>query len=275
MIQIDDTISVTTVARLAATLDLDHPAPRIGDVLPLGWHGAFCIPTVASSELGPDGIAAAIEDPAQSAGFPRRVFGGARITQHAPLHVGDDVRCSSEVVSSTRRTGRSGEMLVLVLRHAYVSGGKLCIEEEQDIVQLPAASGPSPLPPGKPAPSDPVVSELVTPSSTLLFRFSALTFNTHRIHYDAPYATGVEGLPALMVQGKLQAFLAMGLLEKYFAGERVRRFVYRSFRPIFADGPFSVAAGTRTPDGTMPLWTAGNDGFIALSATAEFDAHAR
>jgi 3-methylfumaryl-CoA hydratase len=273
--QIDDTISETTVARLAATLDLDRPAPRNGDVLPLGWHGAFCIPAVATSELGPDGIAPALEDPALGAAFPRRVFGGARITQHAPLHVGDNVRCRSEVVSTTRRSGASGEMVVLVLRHRYAAGGTLCIEEEQDIVHLPPASGSAPLPPGKPAPSDPVVSKLVTPSSTLLFRFSALTFNTHRIHYDAPYATGVEGLPALMVQGKLQALLAMGLIEECCAGERVRRFVYRSFRPIFADGPFSVAAGPRLRDGTMPVWTAGADGFIALSATAEFDARSR
>ncbi len=273
--QIDDTISVTTVARLAATLDLDRPAPRNGDVLPLGWHGAFCIPTVATGELGPDGIAPAPEDPVLDAGFPRRVFGGARITQHVPLHVGDEVRCSSEVVSATRRSGGSGEMVVLVLRHSYTAGATLCVEEEQDIVHLPPAPGPAGLPPGKPAPSDPVVSERVIPSSTLLFRFSALTFNAHRIHYDAPYATGVERLPALMVQGKLQAFLAMGLLDKYHAGEHVRRFAYRSFRPIFADGPFSVAAGPRSPDGTVSLWTAGADGYIALSATAEFDAHTR
>lgn len=270
--QIDDTITATTVARLAATLDLDRPAPQLGETLPLGWHGVFCIPAVATSELSGDGVAPALEDPSLMAEFPRRVFGGARITRHAPLRVGDSVRCASEIASTTRRSGGSGEMVVVVLRHEFTVAGKLCVEEEQDIVYLPAASGPSPLPPGKPAPGDPVVSERVKPDSALLFRFSALTFNTHRIHYDAPYATGVEKLPALMVQGKLQAFLAMGLLEKHFAAEPMRRFVYRSFRPIFGNRPFSVAAGPRTADGTVPVWTADADGFIALSATAEFDA---
>jgi 3-methylfumaryl-CoA hydratase len=268
---VEDTISATTVARMNATLNLDRPMPRAGDVLPLGWHGLFCLPIAATETLALDGLAPSSDDEAANAEFPRRVFGGARITQHRALLVGDEVRCTSEVVSSTRRSGGSGEMLVVVLRHTYTCNGTPCIDEEQDIVQLPAATGPSVLPPGKPAP-EASVRESVDPDSTLLFRFSALTFNSHRIHYDAPWAIGVEKMPALMVQGKLQAILAMGLVAKHHPQKAVHRFAYRSFRPIFAGSPFVVAAGAVAAEGTLAVWTADAGSFIALSATAEFDA---
>mgnify|MGYP005823982285 CR=1 FL=1 len=267
-IEISDHITATAIQRLADTFDRDLGTVTNGDAIPPGWHGIFCIgsqPTAALSDAGlPRPSALLPEIP-----LPRRVFGGARITFHAPLRVGDQILCRSEVADIKQRSGAAGEMVIVILRHSFSSGGTLRVVEEQDIVHLPAAPPASGAPSAPTlAPTDAALSATIRPDTRMLFRFSALTFNSHRIHYDYTYTTEVEHLPALMVQGKLQAMLLLGLAEKLAPAGRLQTFSYRSVRPLFADRPFTIGGNINHTDGVATLWAADAEGALAQSASA-------
>ena len=271
---VTEIITPTTVRRLAATLNIAPEPFHHGVPLPLGWHsifGANISMTQSLSEDGTDGSG----DLLPGHDLPRRMFGGARITFHKPLRVGDEITITSEIADVKHREGKSGKMAIVVSRLLFSVGGVVCVEEEQDVVQLPAAPPGAPpeasaAPPGKPAPLDPIYSATIQPTPVLLFRYSALTFNSHRVHYDVPYSKEREGLPALLVQGRLLSVLTMGLLNKHGLADRTKRFSYRSVRPIYADRPFHLGACLDDADGTMSMWAADAGNNLALSATVEF-----
>jgi len=264
-----DTITLTTVRRLAATLDQNPEAYEHGSTLPIGWHSLFGGDLRRTDELSADGLAPPA-DVLPEIPLPRRMFGGARIAFHAPLLVGDEIDVATEVVEVKDRSGASGPMTIVVLRQTFSARDTVCVVEDQDVVYLPAAPAGAQPPAGKPAPADAAFAIVVDPSPVMLFRYSALAFNSHRVHYDAPFATGVEGLPGLLVQGRLLAVLAMGLLSQNGLAERTRRFSFRSVRPIYAGRPFRVAAAHAEAGEPMSLWAADADGSLALTATAEF-----
>jgi 3-methylfumaryl-CoA hydratase len=268
--EIADQITSTAIRRLGLTLDRDLGELKDGMPIPPGWHGIFCIWSDRTAALSEDGLPRS-PDILPEIPLPRRMFGGARMRFHAPLRVGDPIVCTSEIADIKQRPGSGGDMVIVVQRHSFSSHGTLKVVEEQDIIHLPAT--PPSLgnpPPPKMAPGGSDLSETIQPDPRLLFRFSALTFNSHRIHYDLPYAREIEHLPALMVQGKLLAMMLLGLVEKLAPKATLQEFSYRSVRPVFADRPFTIACKQNRTEGTVALWAADADGALAQTASAKF-----
>src|SRR6185503_9565257 len=186
-----DYVTAPAVHRLAATLDLDFPMPKVGDPLPVGWYHIFFPRIVRHSQVGPDGHPAR-GDFLPPVPLPRRMFAGKRNTFHAPIRIGDEVRRESVIQSVTPKQGRTGQMVFVTVKTEISSPRGLAITEEQDIVYREEPDPSSAAPPPQKAPGDPTWVNRVTPDSVMLFRYSALTFNGHRIHYDHPYVTKVE-----------------------------------------------------------------------------------
>ncbi len=264
-----DVVTAGSVARFAATLDLDDPAPEQGDPLPPGWHGAYFLRDERPAALAPDGLPLGAA-PLPEVPLPRRMFGGARITFHQPIRVGEEIHRETELTSIEPKSGRSGILVFATLQHRISGPRGLAIVEEQDIIHLGAADPSTPPPPPKPAPSQAAWRQDFEPDPILLFRYSALTFNSHRIHYDRDYAVDQERYPGLLVQGTLLATLVLELCRRHSPARPVARFAYRSVRPVFDTESFAVA-GDPTADGaTAALWVQDHEGALALSAEAHF-----
>jgi 3-methylfumaryl-CoA hydratase len=261
-----DRVTRFPVAALSATLDRPDPEPQAGDALPPLWHWLYFLPTARQSVLGPDG------HPARG-GFlppvplPRRMWAGGRFVFHQPLRVDEAITRVSTVSDVTVKQGRNGALCFVLVKHAVSGENGLALEEEHDIVyrDLPAA-GEAPAA-GKPVRTDDVWSMDVVPSDPMLFRYSALTFNSHRIHYDRKYVTGEEGYPGLIVHGPLIATLLMDLLRRN-SDRTVKTFKFRAVSPLFDIAPFSVHG---RPDGDgAGLWARTPSGHVAMEAEAGF-----
>ncbi|MGW4804546.1 FAS1-like dehydratase domain-containing protein [Kitasatospora sp. NPDC004272] len=246
-------VTADPAVALAALFDQEPPARAVGDELPPLWHWLYLLERPAQAELGADG------HPHDGPFLPplpdrRRMFGGGRVRCHAPLRIGDLVTRRSQVASVRTRRGGSGWLLLVTVRHELLVDGEVRTTEEQDLVYKQPAPAPAPalLPPAPavlpPVPDAPWSFEL-RPDPTLLFRFSALTYNAHRIHYDRDYATGTEGYPDLVVHGPLLALALLELPRRHAPGRRVAEFAYRSRSPLFAPAPVTVHGTPRGPDG--------------------------
>ena len=252
-------------ARIAATLDA--PAPAAGDTLPALWHWAFFTPTTPTAGLGADGHPQ-LASPAM-APFPRRMWGAGRVDWDADLRVGEPAERTSHVRAARTTTGGSGTLLLVTLDHEYRQAGVVCVREQQTLVYRDPPADPVPLPVDAPAVAAPEGAWTLPrrPEPPLLFRFSAITFNAHRIHYDLPYARDVEGYPGLVVHGPLSAMTIAAFVERCTGG-RLARFEFRATAPMFADQPATVVAGP--PDATAGSGTAQvvrGDGVTAMDAT--------
>ncbi len=262
---VTETVSASWCQRVHDTLD--RPG-RIadGDVLAPLIHFTTHLGTVPQSQLDRDGHP-------KRGGFlppvalPRRMWAGGRLTFTGNLHAGDEVTKTSTIGEVTRKTGRSGALCFVQVHHELSVGGEIRVTEEQDLVyrEDPAAGAPTPEP--KPAPEHADWSRTITPSSTLLFRYSALTFNSHRIHYDRDYATTVEGYPGLVFHGPLTATL-LAELATTKVGRPLASFGFRAMSPLFDAEPFTIS-GVATRDGA-DLWAATPSGGLAMRAEATF-----
>ncbi|MGH6639964.1 MAG: FAS1-like dehydratase domain-containing protein, partial [Polaromonas sp.] len=189
-----DDITAAPVRALSATLDRDDPAPMPGTALPPLWHWLYFLPQHRQSEIGPDGHA-------KRGGFlppvplPRRMWAGGRLQwfQDNPLRVGDAVQRISRIASVTHKAGRTGDLVFVLVKHEVHNAQGLALTEEHDIVYRGLAPADAPAVKPQPAPTDESFSREIVPDDVLLFRYSALTFNGHRIHYDRRYVTEVEG----------------------------------------------------------------------------------
>lgn len=252
------------VDRFRSTFDQEGDVAE-GDVAPVMIHLCVAPPAAPTGGLGPDG------HPARG-GFlppvplPRRMWAGGAFTFHDDIRVGERVARTSTIRDVTLKEGRTGSLCFVTVDHRIESAGRLVIEERQDIVYRGADA---PRAPGKrPEAAAPGTHRVVVvPSAALLFRYSALTFNGHRIHYDAPYATGVEGYPGLVVHGPLQATMLVQLAERLH-GRRPARFDFRSLSPLFDDADFTLNADE--DGGDLRLWTAGVGGPVAMEARASW-----
>ncbi len=263
-----DYVTIPSVYRLSATLDRDDAMPRAGDVLPRGWHSILFPRVVRHSQIGPDGHPER-GDFLPPVPLPRRMFAGKRLTFHADLQVGDEVRRESTIMSVTPKTGRTGQMVFVTVKTDMVSPRGLAITEEQDIVYREEPTAGAPPPPPQSAPGQAMWRNVVTPDPVMLFRYSALTFNGHRIHYDHPYVTAVEGYPALVMNGGLTTLFAYELARTH-AGAPLRHVASRNVRPLFVGQPIHIC-GEPAPDGkSAKLWAADENGALSLTATAEF-----
>ena len=262
-----DVVSPTPVAALSATLDNGNPPPIDGATLPPLWHWLYFLPRPKRSEIGPDGHAA-------RGGFlppvplPRRMWAGGRLAWQAPIRIGDPIERVSRVENVTAKSGKTGDLVFVLVRHAISNGRGVALTEEHDIVyrDVPAADARPPTPPV--ARTDETWSLRVVPDDVLLFRYSALTFNGHRIHYDRRYVTGVEGYPGLIVHGPLIATMLAELVRTHRPGATMTAFEFRAVSPLFDIAAFDVC-GRPVDDGrTVDLWARNAEGGLAMQATA-------
>jgi len=262
----EELIALAPVQAAAAMLDDTRAEYANGSPLPPLWHWFFFLPRVAQSQLGPDGHP-------QRGGFmppidlPRRMFAGARTRFIRPLLIGEPARRESVIRQVSEKAGRTGRLAFVTVGHQIAQSGEVCIEEEQDIVYR-EAGGRVAVPELREAapPPEGSWSRMITPDPTSLFRFSALTFNAHRIHYDRDYATTEEGYPALVVHGPLVAILLVELVRAH-TPRLLSSFAFRGLAPLFDLAPFQIVA---MPDGqNVRLEAHGPDGKTTMTAEAE------
>jgi 3-methylfumaryl-CoA hydratase len=261
-----DTVTPQLVKGLRATLFQEVGEPKSGDVAPFTVHWCLAQPVFPMSELGPDG------HPARG-GFlppvalPRRMWAGGQVEFLDPLRVGDETKRTSRIADISLKTGSTGSLCFVAVEHLVSTARGTAIRERQDIVYREATSGGSA--PAKAPPPPPAAKHRETHVSdpVLLFRYSALTFNGHRIHYDRDYVTKVEGYPGLIFHGPLQAALIVEHAAKLKGGKPPGTFSYRGLQPLF-EGKFSVNANEAAEG--MELWVANADGQPTMKATASW-----
>ena len=259
---LEDRLGLFPPAALAATLDRGDAAPAEGDVLPALWHWLYFLPRARQSEIGADGHP-------KRGGFlppvelPRRMWAGGRLSFLAPLRLGEAVRRVSTIADVSAKSGRSGTLVFVLVRHEVFGPGGLAVTEEHDIVyrDAPGAGEVAPVP--KPAVVESAWRRDLVADDVLLFRYSALTFNGHRIHYDRRYVTEVEGYPGLIVHGPLLATLLMDLFRRNDS-RGVAGFSFRALAPVFDTTAFSVH-GAPTAEGAR-LWVRRADGALCMEA---------
>jgi len=260
-----DIVTAQLVKGLRATLFQEVGEPRDGDIAPFTVHWCLAQPVFPMSMLGPDG------HPTRG-GFlppvplPRRMWAGGEIAFLDVLRVGDVSTRTSRISDVTVKTGSTGQLCFVSVEHTISSPRGTAIRERQDIVYREMGGAPAAAP-AKPAPP-PVAQHRETHVSdpVLLFRYSALTFNGHRIHYDRDYVTKVEGYPGLILHGPLQAAFIVELAAKLRGGRPPKKFTYRGVQPLFEGSEFSINAND---DGaTMELWTANDTGQPTMKGTA-------
>jgi 3-methylfumaryl-CoA hydratase len=255
---VEDIASPVPLAGLAALLDHTVPPWSEGELPPLA-HWLYFLERTPQSELGPDGHPKRGEFLPPIA-LPRRMWAGSRIVFHAPIPVGAAMTRRSTIANVAQKTGASGTMVFVTVQHEISTGDVLAVTDEHDVVYR-EASKPGDMPP--PPKSDGRVSSstrTVVPDSVMLFRYSALTFNGHRIHYDRNYARDVEGYPGLVVHGPLIATLLMDHFLHTHSRSSVSHFEFRAHSPLFDTAPFELCADGRE------LWARGPRGETAMRA---------
>jgi 3-methylfumaryl-CoA hydratase len=261
-----DVVTAQLVKGLRATLFQEIGDPKPGDAAPWTAHWCLAQPVFPMSELGPDG------HPARG-GFlppvplPRRMWAGGELEFLEPLRVGDVSTRSSRIADVTMKTGSTGVLCFVSVDHLVTTPRGTALRERQDIVYRDASTAQATAP-AKPAAPPPSAqhreSHMADP--VLLFRYSALTFNGHRIHYDRDYVTKVEGYPGLIFHGPLQAAFIVELAAKLHGGTAPKKFSYRGLQPLFEGSEFSINANKT--DGGMELWTANSAGQPTMKGTA-------
>ena len=265
---IGDGLSAEQARSAAVTFDQDVTGIESGSPLPPLWHWFYFLPRVRQSQLDIDGHP-------QRGGFlppipfPRRMFAGARLRFHAPLSLGAPATREGEIRNVVLKSGRSGSLAFVTVGYRVLQNGVTCIDEEQDIVYREPGA-PVAAPDVLPAPDAPrgTWTRTITPDARLLFRFSALTFNAHRIHYDRPYAHDEEGYPGLIVHGPLTAMLLADLVRRHTSA-RMTAFSFRGSAPLFDLAPFHLVG--RSDGATVSLDALGPDHVPALSASASLE----
>ena len=262
---LEDVVTAAPLRMLRATLDL--PPDELAGGLPPLWHWLFFLPSARASELGPDGHP-------RRGGFlppvplPRRMWAGGQLEFFHPLRLGDAIERTSTIQDVTVKSGRTGELCFVRVRHDVTSPRGLALREFHDIVYRPNPA------PGAAAPAYDIAAdgewcERVVPDDVLLFRYSALTFNGHRIHYDRRYVTEVEGYGGLIVHGPLMATLLAGLGARHFGGREAKSFSFRALKPVIDLQPFDVCGAPQGGD-AAELWIRDFEGHRAMAARMEF-----
>ena len=292
---LDDLVPAGAAAALHGLLDAEGPAPSAGDPLPPLWHWLAFLPRVPQRELGEDG------HPRVGTFLPpiglgrRRMYAGGQFELGGALPVGATLQRESVVSSVEEKSGRSGSLVFVTVRHELrapsgSSAGPAAVVEHQDLVYrampappaggAPAAETTDGGPPDPEAEQDWTWTWTLSPDPTLLFRFSALTYNAHRIHYDRTYATTAEGYPGLVVHGPLQAVALAELCRRFLPHRRLTSFRFRALRPAFDGhalrfcGRLAAAARAGGPDGgegegeAIDLAAIDHEGHVTMRASA-------
>lgn len=265
----DDLVTAAPLRGLSATLDRDDARQQEGSAVPPLWHWLYFLPQAPQHQIGADGHP-------RRGGFlppvplPRRMWAGGSLQWNLdnPLVVGDAAEKRSKILSVNHKSGRSGDLLFVQVQHEFHNARGLSLTEIHDIVYRPAAA------PGAPE-AKPVQAETgapwqreVVPDPVLLFRYSALTFNGHRIHYDRSYVTQEEGYPGLIVHGPLIATLLVDLVRRQNPQARVASFNFRAVRPTFDLHPFRLNGKPSADGKEVELWACDHEGWLTMQAKA-------
>jgi 3-methylfumaryl-CoA hydratase len=254
----EDYVARGPIKRLSALLD--RPDESTAKHIPPLGHWLNFLPGAAQAQLGPDGhpTRGGLIPPLP---LPMRMAAGSRLTFHEPIAFGADVKRVSKIVSIVEKQGRTGPLAFLTYRYQVFAGSTLCIMEEFDVVFREKSGNAGPMPPGERREGK--VSRTIAPTTPLLFRYSALTFNAHKIHYDREYARTQEGYPGLVVHGPLLATLLMDLFRRHRPNDMVKTFEYRAQRPVFDLSPFTV--NLEDTSSGADVWACDGDGYVAMA----------
>lgn len=265
-----DFVDPRSIANMDVLLGGDGAWPHRGDPIANFWHCMNFAPRVSHDDLGPDGHPRR-GDFMPPIALPRRMYAGGEMEFITPLHVGDQVECETVIAGITSKHGRSGALVFVVLADEIRSDGVTKIVQKRRLVFTEAVKKDfSETSSVKPAPEEIDWRQEITPDPVTLFRFSALTSNGHRIHYDHPYATGVEGYPDLVVHGPFIALWLITACERANSNRSIKSFSYQAHAPLFADAPFSVAGKLDLSGATAALWAVGRDNNLAMTGKAAF-----
>ncbi|MGI8333042.1 FAS1-like dehydratase domain-containing protein [Actinomadura scrupuli] len=269
-----DLISPVQAAALAGLLGGPHRAAQAGDRLPAFWHWLYFLEWPAQDELGPDG------HPAQGHFLPpiparKRMFAGGRLTVRAPMRLGATAERMSALAGVEAKEGRTGELLFVTVRHEIRQDGEIRLVEEQDLVYRSDETKTAVTKPVEARPQEPPVSSSpwqrpLTADPVLLFRFSALTANAHRIHYDQAYTQDVEGYPGLVVHGPLLAVHMTELARRNAPDREIGSVRYRLRRPVFAGDPVLVTGEPAADGGTARMSVIGAPDQVMADAEVTF-----
>jgi len=252
---------------LAATLGLDPASGKEGGELPPGWHWLMFNTFSPETELTPDGLPTRIGFLPPMPGLAR-MWASGRLTWHRPMIIGRVFERRSRLVALDEKQGRSGRLVFATVRHNIDDADGPCMTEDYTVVFRMPHAGPmvAELPA---APTEGVWERRVTPSALMLFCYSALTFNAHRIHYDHPYATEVEGYPGLLVHGPLTATLLLDLVRRNAPGKRLTSFTLRAMSPLFVGDTVTLRGAPE--HGACRVWAANPNGALAMDAGGTFE----
>lgn len=265
----EDVATRAPLRMLAATFDREERAPRDGEDIPPGWHIGYFLNMAPQASLAVDGLPTGA-GVLPKMPLPRRMFAGIRITFQAPLKVGDRIRRETELTDLQVRQGSTGTLIITTQTRKIYSPRGLAITEEYDgafreEVKDGAKSG---IPKRDPVPDDLPWRRVHKASEVSLFRFSAITFNPHRIHYDTPYAKGGEGYPGLVVHGPYSQHCLIDFVRDHAGGRPIRTFNMRARAPLFVEDPVTLV-GQPSADGRgCEVWAMTPAGTIAMQATA-------
>ena len=266
----NDVVTASMLVKFAATLGLENPPLDKGAPIPPGWYGGLFPASHRPDKMRTDGQASGggIAPPIP---LPRRRIAGTRVSFHAPLCVGDDVTCKTEIGDIQIDEGSQGAMATVVERKSLSTGRGLCVVEERDTCMLSEQRAEA-APKSAPAvPEEAKWQQVVEPNAPLLFRFSAIRFNSHRIHYDRDYVTKVEKLPGLVVQSSLISQLLMEMCRREMPNRRMTNFDFQNLRSVYDTSGKVTLAGSPSADGReAKLWALDGEGKLSMLVTAKF-----
>lgn len=268
----EDIATAAPLRGMVVTFDRDEPAPAPGEPVPPGWHLVYFPAASRRTSLGADGLPLS-SDVLPQMPLPRRMYAGAKLVFHQPILVGDGLRRETEFTDVQVRSGSTGTLILATqTRRIFTSRGLAVIDEAYTVFREAVPAGAqSGIPRRETPPADTLWRRTITPDPVTLFRYSALTFNPHRIHYDRPYATQVEGYPGLVVHGPFSQQCVLDLLRDHISGRSIRDFTMRARAPLFDIAPFTVVGRPADDGKTAELWAITPEGTVAMQAQATIE----
>jgi len=267
-----DTATAAPIRSLLATFGRagTEASPEPGVAIPPGWIMGYFLPNYGEAELAPDGMPtdAGVVPPMP---FPRRMAAGATLRLHRPIRIGDALTRETELTDVTIKQGSTGRLGFTTVVHRIFGPEGLAVEEERGLAFREAVpeGAANPAPRRDPPPDDTIWEATVHPTAMTLFRYSAVTFNTHRIHYDHPWATGAEGYPTLVVHGPLTMTYLMNFARDCNPGRTVTSFTMRARAPLFVDAPLRMVGKPTGPNG-CEVWAVTPEGTIGQNVGVTF-----
>jgi 3-methylfumaryl-CoA hydratase len=265
-----DVVTASMLVKFAATLGLDNPPLEKGSPIPPGWYGGLFPASHRPDKMRTDGQASGggIVPPIP---LPRRRIGGTRVSFKEPLRIGDEVSRKTEIADIQIDDGSGGAMVTVIERNSLSTASGLCIVEERDMCMLSEARAESAPKTSAVVPGEAKWHQVVEPNPPLLFRFSAIRFNSHRIHYDRDYVTKVEKLPGLVVQSSLISQLLIEMCRRELPSRRITNFDFQNLRSVYDTGGKFTLAGAPAADGRKAaLWALDGENKLAMLAEATF-----